>query len=229
MRIETAAFHAILAAGLLGLCTAQPLRGQIISDLRVNDEPDTLVFTARMPNLHVFSPDKFLVAWEDDRAGGYSGWAKFFDASMHGLTDDFPILGGENDNRVVFAVSDARPQGVGSDIFVSLYDLQALLTGVHARNDPGAQPRDFALVGLAPNPSRPGGVLWVDLTLDRAHGLELRLYNLLGQMVHQFAPQQLAAGAQEINLNLPRVAAGVYFLRAELAGRSVMRKLVVMH
>lgn len=68
---------------------------QIIADLRVNDEPDTSAFIARDPSLHVFSPERFLVTWADNRRDDYTSWANFFDGQARPLTNDFSILGGE--------------------------------------------------------------------------------------------------------------------------------------
>jgi len=69
--------------------------GQIITDLRVNDEPDTSAFIALNPSLHVFSPERFLVVWSDDRQGEFTAWGNFFDGDARPVTDDFSILGDE--------------------------------------------------------------------------------------------------------------------------------------
>lgn len=75
---------------------AQFLNGQIVADLRVNDEPDTSAFIARNPSLHVFSPEHFLIVSEDDRQDEPGFQASLFDGQGHQATEYFSILGNEN-------------------------------------------------------------------------------------------------------------------------------------
>lgn len=77
----------------------------------------------------------------------------------------------------------------------------------------GAAPRDFRLLGVAPNPFNPTTV--VRLQLPAPGRLGWSLYNLTGQLALSGAPRRTAAGEAALTVDGSGLASGVYLLRAE--------------
>jgi len=67
----------ILALFFLAVSIAQPL-----TDILVNDEPDSNGFIAKNASVHYFAPDKFLAIWHESRSKDNFGYARFFNAQL---------------------------------------------------------------------------------------------------------------------------------------------------
>ncbi|RTQ47174.1 T9SS type A sorting domain-containing protein [Hymenobacter gummosus] len=83
--------------------------------------------------------------------------------------------------------------------------------------------RPAASTAAFPNPF--ARELMVRFEAQRAQPVEVRLFNGLGQLVHrQTAP--VAAGAQQLTLAVPALAAGLYTLQLTVDGRSQVLKVM---
>ena len=96
----------------------------------------------------------------------------------------------------------------------------------------GTLPLDFGLAQNAPNPFNKGTA--IDFWLPAAGEADLAIYNCLGQRVALLASGHQSAGRSEVvwnglDLGKRPLAAGVYFYRLCYAGRTVVRKLVLLH
>ncbi len=69
---------------------------QHITDILVNTEPDSNAFKATSTSLHVLSPEKFIVIWNDDRCDHRMAWANILNENADILYDDFMVPGGDD-------------------------------------------------------------------------------------------------------------------------------------
>jgi len=91
----------------------------------------------------------------------------------------------------------------------------------------------FALWPAQPNPCRRAEGALIALAAPRAAGASLRIYDVQGRLVRRLHEGPVAAGLarftwQGDDERGARVAAGVYFVRAEAPGLSATRKLVLL-
>jgi hypothetical protein len=80
-----------------------------------------------------------------------------------------------------------------------------------------ARPPTWAYAPPAPNPFSDATVLRLELSSGAA--LRIEAYDLLGRRVDVVADAVLASGAHEFRWEAPRLASGVYILRAQVDGR----------
>lgn len=82
---------------------------QSVTDILINDEPDTNNFRALDASLHYFSPDSFLATWHDTRSNGDFAWAQFFDGQEQMTSQVFRIAGNNaivTDNNSFYSAID---------------------------------------------------------------------------------------------------------------------------
>lgn len=96
---------------------------------------------------------------------------------------------------------------------------------------PAASPADFALGQNYPNPFNPSTV--IDFSLPAPARVEVRIFNILGQLVRVLLDQDLPAGSHQVTWDGidgrgKSVATGVYFYRLETAGHAASKKMVVL-
>ncbi|MEL6588747.1 MAG: M4 family metallopeptidase, partial [Bacteroidota bacterium] len=108
------------------------------------------------------------------------------------------------------------PQGRGDRIFLDNIELTGFFTSVDPR-----QELDFRLF---PNPLR--GTLHCEVSLAKSESLQLRLYAIDGKLVWQ-KQFKLAAGSNQIPLDLPDLTAGVYTLQAQSKTANYHEKLII--
>jgi len=87
-------------------------------------------------------------------------------------------------------------------------------------------PQDFALEQNYPNPFNPETVL--RLTLPVAAQVRLGVYALTGELIELLLDERRDGGRYEVRFDAGRLASGVYLCRMEVAGRSFVRKLVLV-
>ena len=76
-----------------------------------------------------------------------------------------------------------------------------------------------------PNPAK--GVVRFDLEMPRATMIDLKLSNLLGQVVYEVSDKQMDAGSNPLKLNISGFTSGVYFLSAQAENQTITRKLII--
>ena len=94
-----------------------------------------------------------------------------------------------------------------------------------ARPDRPAAPAAGLALRVAPNPA--AGTATLHLTLAAPAVVRVGLYDALGRSVGRVAPGALGAGAHALPLPLGGLVPGVYFARAEAAGRTATAAVVV--
>jgi hypothetical protein len=82
-----------------------------------------------------------------------------------------------------------------------------------------------AISSVYPNPAN--GSTNVGFNLKQAGNVAVTVTNLLGQTVATVNPGKLAAGSNNVNLNLSNIKAGVYFVNVSVDGTSTTKKLTV--
>jgi len=129
-------------------------------------------------------------------------------------------------HHLVFGITDIREDGAGTDVFFSIFDLPGIITGVHNTKPMSNVPGKFVLSLPSPNPGFANGQITFSLTTPQSGRFDISLYNILGQRVFrqkQFIPK----GSQQLQLRLPALPTGVYFIKAESTGRSQVRKFLI--
>lgn len=87
-------------------------------------------------------------------------------------------------------------------------------------------PQRFRLRPPYPNPFNPSTTL--ELELDRAGQLDLRVYDLLGREMTVLARARLEPGVYRLYLDASRWASGTYFARARFAGEEQTARLLLI-
>ncbi len=87
--------------------------------------------------------------------------------------------------------------------------------------------RVLTLDALRPNPAR--GATAIAFTLPQDGRAELAVYDLQGRRVAQPLDEARPAGAYEVRVDAGTWPAGVYFCRLSAGGRSVTKRLLVVH
>lgn len=106
-----------------------------------------------------------------------------------------------------------------ADLFLQTgFFLTSLNVGV-AENDL------VAISSVYPNPA--SGSTNVSFNLKQAGNVAVNITNLLGQTVATVNPGKLAAGSNNVSLNLSNIKAGVYFVNVSVDGVSTTKKLTV--
>ena len=81
-------------------------------------------------------------------------------------------------------------------------------------------------VNIAPNPTT--NAANIVLTLPTASPVRLTLHDALGREVRIVAEGMYAAGAQEFSVSLDGLPSGIYFVRANVGGQVLVRRLAVV-
>jgi hypothetical protein len=106
-----------------------------------------------------------------------------------------------------------------ADLFLNTaFHLTSLNVGV-AENDL------VAISSVYPNPAN--GSTTVSFNLKQAGNVAVNITNLLGQTVATINSGKLAAGSNNVSLNLSNIKAGVYFVNVSVDGVSTTKKLTV--
>ncbi len=85
---------------------------------------------------------------------------------------------------------------------------------------------DFGLSSPYPNPSN--ATVAIEYRLDRSAHITLRVYDMLGAVVQTLVSDELPAGTHTATWNTATVRSGVYYYHLTVAGRSEIRKIVVL-
>ncbi len=88
------------------------------------------------------------------------------------------------------------------------------------------QPGEFALSAAYPNPFNP--VTTLTLTVPVTGQVRVAVYDLTGREVARLAGGTMSAGTHALTFDGSAQASGVYFVRAELAGQTAMRKVMLL-
>lgn len=106
-----------------------------------------------------------------------------------------------------------------NDLFVpASFHLTSLNVGV-AENDL------VSISSVYPNPAN--GSTNVSFNLKQAGNVAVSITNLLGQTVATVNPGKMAAGSNNVSLNLSNIKAGVYFVNVSVDGVNTTKKLTV--
>ena len=106
-----------------------------------------------------------------------------------------------------------------ADLFLETgFHLTSLNVGV-AENDL------VAISSIYPNPAN--GSTTVSFNLKQTVSVAVSITNLLGQTVATVNPGKMAAGSNNVSLNLSNIKAGVYFVNVSVDGLSTTKKLTI--
>lgn len=118
-----------------------------------------------------------------------------------------------------------------SDISTGLYivQFQPAVTGL--ADDKPTQPGGFALRQNYPNPFNP--VTTISYSMPQTAGVELSIYNVVGQKVRDFSQRQVSAGEHNVvwdgkNDSGELQPSGVYFYRITVSGESKFQQVKSM-
>ncbi len=85
----------------------------------------------------------------------------------------------------------------------------------------------FTNISIRPNPASSGTQINVNLLLNQQSDLNLTLSDILGQTISHITKASSAKGIQDISLDLPKGASGLYILSVEAGGMRESRKIVI--
>jgi len=88
-----------------------------------------------------------------------------------------------------------------------------------------AEIKELGSLKIYPNPAQ--GTAFLDMELTEAATVTMELVNQLGQMVRTQDHGKLPAGHSVLPLRVTGLSAGVYMVKMNIAGQSVLRKLVI--
>jgi hypothetical protein len=169
-------------------------------------------------------------------ASGGNGYVKHTSAGTHDDTPDGPVSWTFNwtapavdEGEIVFYAAgnaaNSNNASSGDFIYAASFATQPA-TGL-----PAAAPRDFALLGAAPNPFNPATVL--SYRMDQAGEARLEVYDLMGRLVETLAQGWQSAGEHQAlwagrDRNGRAAASGVYLARLEIKGQVQVARLLLV-
>ena len=87
-------------------------------------------------------------------------------------------------------------------------------------------PEEFSLRGAYPNPFNPTTSLTLDI--PEAGQVSVQVYNLIGQVVATLASGYMDADTYTLTWDASNMSSGMYFVKAETAGKVSTQKLMLM-
>lgn len=102
-------------------------------------------------------------------------------------------------------------------------NLEELVTGVAMQETP---PGSFTLLQNYPNPFNPSTV--IPFVLAESRHVRLAIYDVTGREVSVLLDERLPAGRHSASWHGATAAAGVYFYRLDMEGRSEVKKMVLL-
>ena len=107
------------------------------------------------------------------------------------------------------------------------FDTTRSVTSVELRDDLAAVPVAFVLSQNYPNPFNP--TTNIQFAIPRSGNVELKVYNVLGQVVSTLVNGQYATGTYEVQWNAKNLASGIYFYRLSVNSNVVAtRKMMLL-
>ena len=85
--------------------------------------------------------------------------------------------------------------------------------------------KELGALKVYPNPAQ--GTAYVDMELNESADVTLELVNQLGQTVSISDNGKLPAGHSVLPVKVAGLAAGIYMVKVNIAGKSLLRKLVI--
>ena len=86
--------------------------------------------------------------------------------------------------------------------------------------------KGYHLFGNAPNPFQNSTT--ISFEIPQSEMVDVRVYNLNGQMVSAIAPQNFPAGPHQINFNGADLAEGIYFCELKAGEFIATKKMVIL-
>ncbi|MBD3165755.1 T9SS type A sorting domain-containing protein [bacterium] len=106
-----------------------------------------------------------------------------------------------------------------------VYNFQ-VLDNWDVEREPGAQPRQFAIESVYPNPFNVETT--VALTLPTAGRVRVEVYDLLGRRVTQLLDERRTAGSLNLSWHAGALPSGTYLVRASLDRQSAAMKVMLV-
>lgn len=213
-------------------------------------------FDATAPAVAYDAADgEYLVVWEgdDDTAPLVDGEQEIFGQRLDGATcvevgdNDFRLsdMGPDGDGtwdalQPVLALNGASDRylvvwrgddGAGLlqndefEVYVQQFTTQAGATGVAVAPASAPAPGGIAITSLGPNPTR--SRVRLSLAVPGGGAVELTVFDVRGRVVGRQAVRTSGQGTIEADLDLSRLAGGVYLVRAASGRQSAARKITV--
>jgi len=178
----------------------------------------------------IYDTDEAIAA--ANAAGGSDFLAQFPMASveidgrkMPDIYPDFP------DNyiwRILYTYDDGAGKTQTEYMFEAAVDMETgevLFSSTNVATDQEEQPVSFTITGTYPNPFN--ATLTISLTLQQPVSVTLKVYNTLGQEVATLIQGPLSAGEHRVRWRPEELPSGLYFVRVQAGGRTMVRS--VMH
>ena len=87
-------------------------------------------------------------------------------------------------------------------------------------------PEEFALSAAYPNPFNPSTSL--DLSLNHSGNVNVKVYNVVGQVVTTLANGHMNAGYHTLTWDASSMASGMYFIKVETGSNVAVQKIMLM-
>ena len=87
-------------------------------------------------------------------------------------------------------------------------------------------PEEFALSAAYPNPFNPSTSL--DLSLNHSGNVNVKIYNVVGQVVTTLANGHMNAGYHTLTWDASSMASGMYFIKVETGSNVAVQKIMLM-
>lgn len=169
----------------------------------------SVVFTLDGTDIRTETAPPYAIA--GDVGGDYHPWEPFAPGTYMLVATPFSQGGGGGDAgksvSATFVVTGSLSVGVEDDVEI---------------------PDGFAIESLYPNPFNPTTTMRV--TLDRSGDYQMRVFNVLGQLVEQRVFANQVPGSVSVPVNMESRASGVYFFAFEqkATGKVVITRAVLM-
>lgn len=157
---------------------------------------------------------------------GYSTWSKTYGGNQ---ADYCRAIGAGQSGRLVLAGYSYSSSSGGSDLLLTTVSIENVTDVYEPEQTP--LPSGYTLAQNYPNPFNLS--THISFSIPRRSRVELSIYNILGQLVKSFAPENLPAGTFTVEWdgnadNGRTLASGIYFYRLIAADFVATRKMVLL-
>ena len=110
--------------------------------------------------------------------------------------------------------------------FSGYFDIKEIIVANTQYEVPVDLPISFNLSEAYPNPFNPRTSMY--LTILKPSELEVKVYNVLGQLVMTLLNGHINQGVHHIEWDASNVSSGVYFVKAQTQGVTLTHKLILL-
>ena len=199
-----------------------PNTGIITADLDKSGSSEVLSMNSKIVNVNLASPTSYS-----------SGALQIHRINEELKLTNISIVDTLRDGYTSLTTSDLNNDGyleiiagLYNDGRIAIYGGNEAFPAVSNENEPNSIPEKVTLSQNYPNPFNP--TTTINYSVPNAGTVELKVYNLLGQLVQTLVDGRKMSGAHQVQFDASALASGVYIYRLQIGNTVLNRKMVLI-